>query len=790
MSKSKPNFGTTIALILLLTAILLLPCLPAINAAVTGVTMNSIAYLSVSPYPVVGIGQTLLVNAWIVPSTSKPPNSQLGYLGNYTITFTKPDGTKFDWKSEGISFPDATMWFTIVPDQIGNWSAVFYFSGANVMGNIWPPATSPVTHFMVQSEPLTGYPWPLSALPTDYWQYPINSENREWYSIAGDWSVASYNASKVNYNPWTKAPNTAHILWDMRTCISGVQGGYGSDPKYGQEYISTQGISYIAQGLGYMNAPDGVHCIDLATGKTLWITAGSISALMYAMSRPEAGSLEGIRPTLVPMSIGSNLVQYNALYGTITSNQTGFTSANLLIPPFAYSVINYGNASVPKYNLVCWSPGNTANTTIGMLSTGAVTLASSTLYNVSWPFTGITCIGTSASGRQVGVFQSRDANYILNGWVGGADLVTGDLLWNTSMSGRAYSTGECLAAFGKTIALNDNGYFDCFDLDTGKRIWTSDPPEYPYGFGWAYSAAAAYGNFYGFAYNGVYCYDSNTGHIKWVYNQGNSNGETPYNTWPYDHPAAIADGKLYIPMSLHTPPAPLYRGGKLSCIDAITGEEIWNISCQVPGDGGGGGTGNYPIIADGYLTQANAYDGMLYCFSKGQTTCTISAPQTGIALGQSMVITGSVLDQSPAQPGTACVSKDSMTPWMEYLHMQLPIPEGVTITGVPVSLNAVDSNGTYVHIADVTTDAKSGTFGYTWTPPGTGQYTITATFAGDNSYGSSTATTYATVQTSSSTGQAVTTEPVDLTPILYAVIGVGIAVIVAIALAIMMLRKH
>ena len=56
--------------------------------------------------------------------------------------------------------------------------------------------------------------------------------------------------------------------------------------------------------------------------------------------------------------------------------------------------------------------------------------------------------------------------------------------------------------------------------------------------------------------------------------------------------------------------------------------------------------------------------------------------------------------------------------------------------------NAVDPNGNYIHIADVTSDGYSGTFGYTWEPETAGQYTVTATFLGDDSYGSSFATTY------------------------------------------------
>jgi hypothetical protein len=94
---------------------------------------------------------------------------------------------------------------------------------------------------------------------------------------------------------------------------------------------------------------------------------------------------------------------------------------------------------------------------------------------------------------------------------------------------------------------------------------------------------------------------------------------------------------------------------------------------------------------------------------------------------------------SPGMPGTPCVSKESMTDWMDYLYMQKPIPADVT--GVPVSLDAVDPNGNTLHIATVTTDI-SGSFSYLWaTPDVSGKYVVTATFLGDDSYGSSYAET-------------------------------------------------
>jgi hypothetical protein len=166
--------------------------------------------------------------------------------------------------------------------------------------------------------------------------------------------------------------------------------------------------------------------------------------------------------------------------------------------------------------------------------------------------------------------------------------------------------------------------------------------------------------------------------------------------------------------------------------------------------------------AFGYMVAANRNDGYTYCFGKGKSETTVSGPQTAVPLGTAMAITGSVLDMSPAQPGTPCVSVESMETQMEYLHMQMPI-DGVahdqTITGVPVTLTAIDSDGFSYNIGTVTTSGYHGTFGKSWTPPKQDTFEIVASFEGDESYGSSSASTYVVVGPAPSSGQQQETEP-------------------------------
>jgi hypothetical protein len=133
---------------------------------------------------------------------------------------------------------------------------------------------------------------------------------------------------------------------------------------------------------------------------------------------------------------------------------------------------------------------------------------------------------------------------------------------------------------------------------------------------------------------------------------------------------------------------------------------------------------------------------------------------------------------------------------MEQIHIGAPVggalsgvmmADGtygdVMLVGVPVSFDVLDPNGNYYNIGVVTSDGYSGTFAFDgWVPDVAGLYTITATFVGDESYGSSFATTYLTVA-----------EGLDSSPdntVLYAVIGAAAAIIVVVLLVgFLILRK-
>jgi hypothetical protein len=405
------------------------------------------------------------------------------------------------------------------------------------------------------------------------------------------------------------------------------------------------------------------------------------------------------------------------------------------------------------------------------------------LGNVTWPFSSL---GTCDYQAGIAVTLSSTLYPNLGAFYGtrimAADLNTGALLFNITDADTCESSTELVVDHGKVACAMQGRHWNCYDGRTGAKLWESESTGYPWGDWWAYSVASYGGNIIGSSYDAIYAISWKDGTISWRFEAPTNPYETPYvdpngtTVNPFFGGVAIADGKVFAYNTEHTASQPLTRGWKTYAINATTGEGIWNIT----------GSMTAGAIADGYLTASNQYDGYMYVFGKGQSATTVSAPQVALVKGQSAVITGTVLDESPGQPGTPCVSEASMTQWMEYLHMQKAVPSNVV--GVPVSIDAVDPNGNYVHIADITSD-MSGTFSYTWTPTIPGDYAITATFAGDQSYGSSWAETHATVVEATTTSAPPTTSALTMPPYELYTVGSAVAVIVVVLIATMLILR-
>jgi hypothetical protein len=221
---------------------------------------------------------------------------------------------------------------------------------------------------------------------------------------------------------------------------------------------------------------------------------------------------------------------------------------------------------------------------------------------------------------------------------------------------------------------------------------------------------------------------------------------------------------------------PLRRDAHLWCVDTETGELLWKIQCWA----------NNPAIADGYIVTLDSFDNQIYCFGKGPSATTVTASPEVSVHGNSVLIKGTVTDQSPGAKDTPAIADADQEAWMEYLYQQRPIPANAT--GVEVSLDALDPNGNFVHIGTATSD-MSGNFGHAFVPEVPGLYTVIATFVGSKSYGSSYAETFINVD--EAPPATAPPEKVVFPPIETYFIYATVVLLIAIAIVgILLLRKH
>ena len=178
--------------------------LPNVSAHTPAIQVPTYAFINAAPNPI-GVGQQVTISFWI----DKVPVGAEGSWGDrwrgMTVTVTKPDGTN---TTLGPYTSDPTgggsAYYT--PTQAGTYKLMFSFPG-QVAQNINPYPqglslgivsleldfvndtflpSSAITTLTVQSNPVTSS-FGASPLPSTYWTRPINSMNREWYVIGGNW---------------------------------------------------------------------------------------------------------------------------------------------------------------------------------------------------------------------------------------------------------------------------------------------------------------------------------------------------------------------------------------------------------------------------------------------------------------------------------------------------------------------------------------------------------------------------------------------------------------------------
>jgi outer membrane protein assembly factor BamB len=347
---------------------------------------------------------------------------------------------------------------------------------------------------------------------------------------------------------------------------------------------------------------------------------------------------------------------------------------------------------------------------------------------------------------------------------------------------------EGIIMFGETKQLKVWVY----DLYTGEKLWETEEGEIPQYWFYSSDTAVIHGKVIimgGFT-GTMLAYNATTGEKVWTYNAENVGEESPYGNYPISI-TAVADDKVYLQSWEHSYTHPLMRGPNLRCVNLTDGTEVWSTLSF--------GTGG--ALADGILVTSNSMDNMIYAYGRGPSATTVSAPQLIPTVGSSVVITGTVTDQTDSGrlntndkldftlKGTPAISDEDMSAWMEYLFMQQIKPADAK--GVEVLLETLDPNGNFYEIGRTTSDI-TGNYGVTWEPPVPGDYQIIATFAGSAAYGPSQAITYMSIEEAPEPTPGPTPTPAPMTDTYVLGIGAGaIIAIIAVGLVIiLMLRKR
>ena len=816
-------FAIAIALILIMT-FSGLQASPFVGAQV-GInrTVQTYAYLSVDPNPV-GVNQPATVTFWVEPV--QPTGDQ---FHGFSVKITHPDGTvesKGPLTSLGVQ---TLQHFVYTPTSVGNYTFLFTYPGEVFPdeNNTYLPATSMPITLTVQSQPITSYP--ENPLPTSYWTNPINSQNRNWNVISGNWLFLGYNATQTGYgdsyagfNPYTTAPLAGHIMWTQQLTMGGLTGGDNTWGYYsGATYEPRLSPPIIMNGLAYYRTTSswatsanpsytGTECVDLRTGQVLWKNDDMSVDFGQVWNFANNPSGQGARAYLWGNTLSSQWNVYDAFTGqllfsydnavstgqwvwwpdAIISGSDGTIYAYLLdglhnwlvewSSSLAYSA-NYVSPNVSSPQTYDWTLGIQYNVTIP-----SYIVNSTTYYSTSLSLIGPTRQGISGNVLLAKVTDGSEKVYYEIGY----DINTGKQLWvhgqSDSVQGFFTVMGDGVYSSFDIATASWVGY----NLETGQKIWTTEPTT-----GWGdfvqYGNVIANGIMYVGTWNGyLTAYNVTNGKTLWQYYAGSAGTATPFGSWPMWGGIMVGGGVVYTGGGQESPSNPLFKGYQLFGVNATTGKGLWQIS------------GYFAVraIADGYLMAYNSYDSRAYVFGQGPSRTTVSAPQTGVTTSTPITITGSVTDISSGASqgavaanfpsGLPCVSDASMSQFMEAAYMQQPMPSN--ITGVPVTLYVLDSNNNYRSIGTTTSNAQ-GEFGLTWTPDISGNYTVYAVFAGTNGYYGSSASTY--IYASPPAGPTVTATPLNglasNTTVMYGIVAIIVViVIIGAVLALLVTRKR
>jgi hypothetical protein len=484
IEKMQTNKKLTVAILAVLM-ILSIAASMIVSASVyypPGTHYTTYAQINVAPNPV-GVGQIVTVNLYLaVPlETSEPAGPSMVYI-------TDPDGHETE---HGPYFSDATggTYMTFTPDQTGEWEVYWHYPGQTLTGPtadslprpgwgemIADPSTSPTIHLTVQEEPISLSAYPITPLPTRWWQTPVTAENvQEWYKICGPWlgyspndfaacgGLGLNNGFENNVcNPYTEDVLSGHVIWTLPWGAGGIPGGIFGGTEHSNYWMTRQyspnfapiimnGILY-SQQYTYAKttgALDGILAVDLYTGEEVFridtattLVAGHMQYVKnvneYGVRGPwlwTEGTPEGVE---LPAHSGTTMNMWDAFngnyIGSIINCSAGFGGYTAM-----RSALDESGGLVGYY--VSNTPGNT---TVYPNSGGSMVVENLGSHLVMWNMT--TCL---SSGGFRGPFPSPSKGFVQDFSLGiqySVDLPTeidgeeiAGLPWGMWSSGASYA---------------------------------------------------------------------------------------------------------------------------------------------------------------------------------------------------------------------------------------------------------------------------------------------------------------------------------------------------------------
>ena len=771
-------------------------------------------------------------------------------VGNYTLKFDYPD-QNYTWTS---STPGANTAYT--GDVIKGASRTITM---NVQQDPIPAALNsyplPTEYWTRPIEGQNTYWYTVSSnwLGTPY-NIGSNAGNHGPGGHQND-GIAPNSAHIM----WTKPIQYGGLVGGNGTAVPGEMfySGLSYNGRFANPLIM-YGTLFYQEPWGNAATGGDYVAVNLQTGQEQWRINASATGVslvpsfgyLYSLETPnQHGILPNgllIAPTTAYTGLGTVWRAYDPRSGVLTTmNITNVPGGTNFAGPsgeyLKYVLTNLGTTANPNWYLAQWNSskvfGLEIGTSAGNWYSGTVnaSLPSAYDWNVSIPtLKGASWTIGGADNNVIPLIIQGDKMILVQGTFGDhagfggtitAAMTTdpanvtaislnpqtrGNALWAKSFDQAPGNVTRTIADWDPTnnvFIFEDKETFVHYgySLTTGERVWGPTTVPQDETTDWNYFSldtdTVGYGKLFYTGYSGiVYAYDTSNGNLLWTYGNGgagnstNSGFETAYGRYPMTV-SAIADGKIFLRTTEHSPNSPLFKGAMMRAINATDGTEVWTIS-----DWGNIMYGGVTPIADGILTALNTYDSQIYAYGKGPSALSVEAPKASVELGRSLVISGMVTDiaagtkqieQAARFPhGVPAVSDTSQSAWMEYVYMQKPKPTDTT--GVDILINVVDSNGNNRNIGTTTSDS-SGAFSFQWTPDITGKYIVVATFAVSESYYPSSSETSFAVDPTAPIA-APTATPVQSTMVdqyfVPAVAGIIAAIAIGFAITILVLRKR